>query len=98
MWNIGLGDEHDAGRDFVEHRAKQFHNAMRLRKVDAVRAKFLPQIRDSVQANYLRALFHVEKQQPDDCQENLGVLVVEVYLVGDERRLNVMDAVYGLHW
>ena len=92
MWHVRLGDDQDLGRHGIQDGPPQLDHGVRLREVDARGSDRLPEKGDGVHADDLGALGDVVQHGVGHFQEQLGVGVVEVNLVGAEGRPHVARA------
>ena len=84
--NVGLGDEHDRRIDLVETGAEELHDGVGLGEVDRGRALLLPEERHGIESDRVGAGGDVRQEHVGHPHEHGGVPVVEVDLVGRERR------------
>ena len=97
MRHVGLGDQPDVGRHFVQHGADELYHPMRLRQVQARRADLLPQERNSIQSDEFSAASDVEQQDIQHLEQYVWVGVVQIDLVVAEGRPHPLRAGSRLH-
>ena len=81
---VGLGQQHAVGVLLVDGRAHLLEELVRLREVLAVGAVALEEVGHGVQAEAVEAEVQPEAQDVEHRLADLGVVVVEVGLVGEE--------------
>ena len=86
--HVRFGDELHMRRGFVQRGAQELNHRVCLRQVDAVRAGFLPEISDRIEADEGRAALGIQKENVESFQQDLGILEIEIDLVFAEGRPN----------
>ena len=93
--HIGFGQQQRARRQGVDHVAKQLYHHVGLRQMNARRADFFPQIGDCIEANDVGPVPDVIEQDAHHFGQHIRIGVVEVDLIGAERRPQVTNAPRG---
>ena len=97
MGHVGLGEQHQARLQHLQHIAQQLDHLVRLRQVDAAGADLFPQIGNGVEADDLGAVMDIEQQNIQKLEQHIRVGEVDIDLVVAERAPNPALAVGRLH-
>ena len=81
MEDIGFCYQCHPGRHNVQDVAKELDNFMCLFQVHTVRSRFCPEIGNGIQANNIRAVAYIHKQDLKDPNQDIRTGVVQVNLI-----------------
>ena len=93
MRHIGLGNQQNVRRNNVQYFPKKLNQLMGLPQMNTCGSDFLPKICNGIKTDGGCPLFHITKKSFYHLFKHMQALVIQIDLIGTERRPNVHDLI-----